>query len=585
MVYWFMTTLQNLLQQYQSEFDIIDVINLDDWYSLANYERPHWLRTKVESVYRSVYEQNQRIIFTLTQGDEYLDKNDNIGIILKTLQELLNQIDVSNFFVVILTNNTLFMQEAKIHLGNYSTDPIPLTLDYFDSQNNDAVKKISDQKSNVGYNYNSVRPLKINIEDLTSQQQHLLLDSKQFCIYPWIHMYVEPSGRVFPCCGSIYKDSGVLGNTNQASLNEIWNSDRMRELRNNMLNDRPTKGCNRCYEQEQSGFFSMRNSANKHHGHHINLVDATKPDGTVDKFSMMYWDVRFSNLCNLKCRSCGPSFSSSWYADQLKLAPDYAKDHKALIFAGKYETDLWEQLIEHIDHVEQIYFAGGEPIMMDEHYRILEELERRGKFNVRLIYNTNFTQIKLKDRTVFDYWKKFDSVSVGASLDDSHARGEYIRKGTKWQDVEDNRRLMMEICPNVDFYISATLGILNAWHLPDFHQDWTNRGLIQAKDFNINIVTDPEFYRMDIAPLKYKQELQTKYQQHLAWLTPQDHLRRASNGYQSAIKFMMSTDNSHLLDTFWAKTNQLDSIRNENWFDIVPELQALKINHNESTTR
>jgi len=320
----------------------------------------------------------------------------------------------------------------------------------------------------------------------------------------------------------------------------------------------------------------MRNSANKHHGHHINLVDNTKSDGTVDNFSMLYWDVRFSNLCNLKCRSCGPSFSSSWYQDQLKLAPDYAKNHKALIFAGKYETDLWEQLIEHMDHVEQIYFAGGEPIMMDEHYRILEELERRKKFNVRLIYNTNFTQIRLKDRTVFDYWKKFDSVSIGASLDASFEHGEYIRKGTVWEDVEQNRRLMMQVCPQVDFYVSATLSILNAWHLPDFHRDWADRGLISAKDFNINIVTNPEHYRLDIAPAEYKQRLQEKYQQHLAWLTPQDSLRRASNGYQSAINFMMSNDNSQLINKFWQKTNQLDAIRNEIWSDSIPELAALK---------
>ena len=71
----------------------------------------------------------------------------------------------------------------------------------------------------------------------------------------------------------------------------------------------------------------------------------------------------------------------------------------------------------HIDYVEQIYFAGGEPLIMDEHYRILEELERRGMFDVRLVYNTNFTQVRLKDRYVFDFWKKFKNVSVGASLD------------------------------------------------------------------------------------------------------------------------------------------------------------------------
>jgi radical SAM protein with 4Fe4S-binding SPASM domain len=570
-------TLTQLIQQYQQQYEIINIINLDDWYSFDFYEQSTWLRTKIEAAYRASYDNNQRIIFTLTQGDEYLASENQLGNILTALQETLNQVDISNFFVILLVPNTDDMLLASTAINQISTDPTPIFFDYFEVGAQHAVtKKIVSQKNNVGYNYNSPRPLKISIEDLTKTQKHLLLESREFCIYPWIHMYVEPSGRVFPCCGTNYNDSSAVGNTNQTTLLNIWNSDNMRQLRLNMLNNTPTESCNRCYEQERAGFFSMRNSANKHHGHHINLVDNTKEDGTVEKFSMIYWDVRFSNLCNLRCRSCGPSFSSSWYQDQLKLAPDYSNDHKALIFAGKYETDLWEQLIDHIDHVEQIYFAGGEPIMMDEHYRILEELERRKKFNVRLIYNTNFTQIKLKDRTVFDYWKKFDSVSVGASLDDSFERGEYIRKGTNWADVEQNRTLMLEICPHVDFYISATLSILNAWHLPDFHKDWTERGLIAAKDFNINILTDPSHYRLDIAPTAYKQSLKTKYQQHIAWLTPNDSLRRASNGYQSAINFMMATDNTHLLDEFWKKTHQLDTIRNENCLDVIPELKLIK---------
>ena len=81
--------------------------------------------------------------------------------------------------------------------------------------------------------------------------------------------------------------------------------------------------------------------------------------------------------------------------------PEWKKTHKVLNYAGRFETNAWEQLVEHIDHVEQIYFAGGEPLMMEEHYNILDELERRGRFDVRLIYNTNFTHTKLKDRTVF----------------------------------------------------------------------------------------------------------------------------------------------------------------------------------------
>jgi len=213
---------------------------------------------------------------------------------------------------------------------------------------------------------------------------------------------------------------------------------------------------------------------------------------------------------------------------------------------------------------------------MDEHYRILDELVRRKKFDVRLIYNTNFTHTELKDRSVFEYWKLFDSVSVGASLDDCGTRAEYIRKGTDWAVVEQNRRNMMRICPKVDFYISPTLSIMNAWSITDFHRDWIEKGLIKPQDINVNILQDPPYYRIDVAPSEYKQHLATKYSNHILWLRDQDPLGRATTGFESAIKFMMATDNTHLIDTFWRKTHELDNIRNENILDIIPELAVLQ---------
>jgi hypothetical protein len=361
-----------------------------------------------------------------------------------------------------------------------------------------------------------------------------------------------------------------VGNTRFKSLEEIYRDAPMHELRKDMLNERFNPACNRCYEQEESGFFSGRRSANKHHGHHVKRIDD-------DKFQMSYWDIRFSNLCNLSCRSCGHIFSSSWYADQVQLAgEDWAKHNRPLNIAGKDSKDMWQQLLPHIDYVEQIYFAGGEPLMMDEHYLILEELERRERFDVRLIYNTNFTQVKLKNRYVFDYWRKFKSVAVGASLDAMGPRAEYIRRGTDWDQVERNRGQMQEICPNVDFYISPTLSIMNAWHLPDFHRNWVDRGLIQAQDVNINILQDPAHYRIDIAPIKYKQRLRVRFEEHLDWLRPLDALQRATVGFESAINFMMATDNTNLIDKFWEKTQQLDQIRNEQTIKTLPELEALQ---------
>jgi len=418
----------------------------------------------------------------------------------------------------------------------------------------------------TAYNYNStdlVRPV-----ELTSREEFLLKESKTFCIYPWIHLHAYPTGEAYPCCHAEMANS--VGNCRQQSLAEIWRDQPMQQLRHNMLNEVKSDACNRCYEQEAAGFFSGRRSANKHHGHHVKKLEA-------NPFEMTYWDIRFSNLCNLRCRSCGHIFSSQWYQDQARLAgPEWRERNQALNYAGRTETDMWQQLELHLDYVEQIYFAGGEPLLMEEHYNILEELVKRKRFDVRLIYNTNFTHTRLKDRSVFEYWKQFRSVAVGASLDAMGDRAEYIRKGTKWHEVEQNRRDMIEICPEVDFYISPTLSIMNADHLPDFHRDWVNRGLIGAQDLNVNILQDPAHYRIDIAPPEYRRRLIQRFREHIEWLRPQDRLQRAVTGFESAITFMQSTDNSGLISQFWKKTHELDNIRNENILDILPELAALK---------
>jgi radical SAM protein with 4Fe4S-binding SPASM domain len=425
------------------------------------------------------------------------------------------------------------------------------------------------------YNYNSKIP-NIDVNTLTEKQKFLLTESKTFCIYPWVHLHAYPTGAAYPCCMAEHPES--IGNAREHTLKELWNSDKMKELRVNMLNNKPNDACVRCYEQEANGFYDGRSSANRHHGHHIARTDETKEDGTLERFEMTYWDIRFSNLCNLSCRSCGHIFSSSWYQDQAKLAgPNWAKENKPLILAGKNKTDMWEQLLPHIDYVEQIYFAGGEPMMMEEHYNILDELERRGRFDVRLIYNTNFTHIKLKDRTVFDYWKKFKSVSVGASLDAMGPRAEFIRKGTVWDEVERNRALMLEICPEVDFYLSPTLSIMNALHLPDFHRDWVAKGFIRPSDLNVNILQDRACFRIDIATPEYKQRIKKLYEEHLEWLRPLDTLNRATTGFTSAINYLMAKDNTALIPQFWKDTQQLDEFRNENILEAIPELAALKI--------
>jgi radical SAM protein with 4Fe4S-binding SPASM domain len=422
------------------------------------------------------------------------------------------------------------------------------------------------------YNYNDRKPVYIEESKLRSDQLDRLTRSDVFCMIPWIHMHAFPDGRAYPCC--LGDDQYPIGNFKQNTMIEVWNQESYRTMRKNMLEEKSSKECSKCYEQESNGFVSMRNSTNKNFGQHINLVDQTLEDGTFPDFKLRYYDIRFSNLCNFTCRTCGGWFSSSWYAEEEEL---YGKrNYPKIMFAGRTEIDMWEQLEPHIPYLEQVYFAGGEPMMMEEHYRILKELVKREMFNVKLIYNTNFSRLTLKDDNVLDYWKLFNNVSIGASLDGMGTRGEYIRKGTKWDQIERNREQMLETCPNTDFYVSSTVSLYNADHVTDFHRNWVDRGYLKAQDWNVNILQGPERDRIDVLPQLYKDQITAKVQEHINWLRPQDYLQRATTGYEGMINFMNSRDNSHLLREFFRVNDVHDQYRKESFEAVFTEYKDLR---------
>lgn len=421
------------------------------------------------------------------------------------------------------------------------------------------------------YNWKDRIPNYIQVDDLTEDQRHKLMHSEYFCMLPWIHLHAWPDGRAYPCC--LAKAAHPVGNFKQHSMREIWNQEPMRALRQNMLADRACRECGDCYEQEAAGFASMRNNSNKSFGHHIDLIDQTLPDGSLPDMRLHYWDVRFSNICNLKCRSCGSIFSSRWHDDDVKI---WGKELRPRVsFAGRHEEDIWEQMQEHVPHLDQIYFAGGEPLIMEEHNRILKLLIEKGNTRVRLIYNTNLTELKFKKESVLDLWKHFPTVCVAASLDDMGDRASIIRSGTDWTRVEQNIRDLKRECPHIDFMISPTLSIMNIWNFVPFHRYMVESGFIRAQDFNLNILQGPDYYRIDMLPMPIKLEFKQQFEQHIEWLQDKDTIQRAIGGFQGAIAFMMATDNSHLLPDFWSTVNDLDWSRNEDLLSMVPELKAI----------
>jgi sulfatase maturation enzyme AslB (radical SAM superfamily) len=425
--------------------------------------------------------------------------------------------------------------------------------------------------STKNYNWKDRTPNYIEVEDLTQQQQHRLMHSETFCILPWIHLHAWPDGRAYPCC--LAKADSPLGDLKKQTMREVWNSADLREMRTNMLSDKSCRQCTNCYEQEASGFTSMRNGSNKNFGQHIGLIDQTLPDGSLPDMRLHYWDIRFSNICNLKCRSCGGIFSSRWYNDDVKL---WGKELRPRVqFAGRHEEDIWEQMQEHIPHLDQIYFAGGEPLIMEEHNRILKLLIDKGNTGVRLIYNTNLNELYFKKENVLDLWKHFPEVCVAASLDDMGARAEVIRSGTNWLQVEQNIRDLKRECPHIDFMISPTLSVMNVWNFCKFHRYMVEQEFIRPGDMNVNILMNPPEYRIDILPPSIKHEIKQEFEQHIEWLKDKDKIQRATGGFQAAIEFMMVQDNSHRLGDFWRTASDIDWVRDEQIINAVPELEKI----------
>ena len=400
-----------------------------------------------------------------------------------------------------------------------------------------------------------------------------------FCIIPWIHLNTHPSGNVMHCC--ITDKTGIVGDLKKNTLAEIWNNDRMRALRLQLLNNEKPHSCRKCYEQEANSIDSFRNNANFLFNHHLdNAAGWTNADGSVDEMRLRYWDFRFSNLCNMKCRMCGHHASSAWHGDMIELfGVDSVPSDVVIRTVDNSIDDLYRILDEQIDNVEEIYFAGGEPLIMDEHYYILEKLIERGRRDVKIRYNTNLLKIRYKHWDNLELWSNFDQVDIMASLDAMGARAEYIRSGTVWSTVDENiRRLIAS--PNVVFHVAPTVQVLNVLHLPDFIDYLFDCGLkIKLLHLN-NVLTSPRQYHINTLDDDYKAQVVRCFADHVGRIADAETAALLRQHYDAIISYMNTAagrtakEQAAMHEKFLTWNDSVDKVRNEDLLTTFPELAA-----------
>lgn len=443
--------------------------------------------------------------------------------------------------------------------------------------------------------------------------------SNTFCVLPWIHLATRPNGDMRLCCsanasgagldhevGLVKNEAGHPANFGRESPMIAWNNEYMRSVRTTMLRGNIPASCKKCFDEESKGIVSKRVwETSLWSGEGINLdklVEETSKNGTVPE-KLIYLDLRLGHTCNLKCVMCSPHDSSRWAADHKKIFPLFQQetiksqmqwDQSKFNNSWHQNPNFWQEIYEQIPNLRQVYFAGGEPLIIKEHNEFLEEIVRQGyadKISIR--YNTNGLSLS---KDILDLWSKFQQVKVGFSIDDIEDRNYFIRFPADWNVIESNLSLLDATPDNIQINIATAVQILNIKTLPELAKWKINQ---RFKKINFGISSDntelgggiinmhllyiPTFLNIRILPDNDKIEVMEKFSELKSWLWSnyrKDNDFWNINPYgwkrwEAILNFMNSEDQSHLLPAFKEYIQTLDSERNTNFRRTFPHLSHL----------
>lgn len=396
---------------------------------------------------------------------------------------------------------------------------------------------------------------------------------KAFCVAPWRNLNIAIGGEVRPCC----EIKGDFGHVGRESIEDIWTGPAFRDLRAKLLRDERDDRCSKCYEIEETGGQSLRKLYNEAGARHVECIRGHSCDSSPESHVALpiALDLRFSNLCNFSCRTCGHDASTKWFLEARKMG--WAVAPEALIKSFGSTDAAMHALRPLLPTVEHLYFAGGEPLLIAEHYAILQELIAQGRTDVELVYNSNMSELRFGKLDVLALWSHFRNVTIQVSIDGSGARGELIREGLSWTGFVANLAMIKERCPHVRMRFGVTVSVLNVWVLPDLYRELLALGCAGAQDFHFHVLQEPNYYSIQILPRDLKQEVARR-------LSSRDTPRGEASGaidpvieeqFRHVVDHMTAADRTDLVHVFQCVTAKLDAMRGRSTAAICPELAPL----------
>jgi Iron-sulfur cluster-binding domain/Radical SAM superfamily len=412
-----------------------------------------------------------------------------------------------------------------------------------------------------------------------------------FCMHPFTGLATREDGAILACCRS-----HPIGWIQDQSLEDIWNNDTMRHIRQQVLNNERPSECDACFKLEDQGVESLRQ---RHIEPKIpesritlypNALDNLREDYTMP-FEIATMEIKLNNLCNLKCRMCHPMDSTSWN-DWDQVEEFYVKENNFMVksikdlnlvnkpYLDKFEDNpnWWDSFEKLLPYFRRVEFAGGEPLMDPQHYRILDMLAPYGD-QIEIKYATNLSTLGIsKGRTIWDYWLKFKSIAVNVSIDGMHESYEYIRSNANWDELIDNIKRIQSIT-NINRIVGAVaVQISNIFVLDKMVEYFLDDlGIV----FYTNMVSYPNVLSIQVLPWELKLEIDIKL--HATKTKIADYklvkqhpmlLELTEKQIDGVLNFMWAKDQNHLWKDCIEFNHRLDRSRKQLTFEtITPEFK------------
>lgn len=362
--------------------------------------------------------------------------------------------------------------------------------------------------------------------------------TKHRCVLPFHHMAVRPDGGIKPCC---YFRDEYVPNDLTIEHADPFHHPFMNEIRDKMSRDEYVDGCSKCYQDEEASGSSMRLDMNDP------KIEFGLPVNKGEEVKLTNLDWAFSNVCNNKCRMCGPELSTQWYSDAKKM--NYGFDHRGVIAKNTILDNY------NLKDLRFIKMLGGEPLM--EQDKFIQMLNKCDLPKLRILLVTNTTLRPNNELT--NLLKQCQYINITFSIDSYGSINDFLRKGSKWKTVEENLIWYKETFKNklVEIAVHSIASIYNINLIDELIMFCLKENLYH----NYVVVDGPNWIMPRHIPDSIKQELIIRLE------------KQASNSKNKIYNLLIQELNQPGdFGMFIRNDIRLNKIRNESWEHLNPWL-------------